>query len=300
MKSARNAMFLRIAFASTAIIAGAQASAQTTQPPAETQAIVAQAREAAEQLLAKPDARPERLYNAGVAMYRAGELGLARDLFEAAAGRGRADLASRSMYNRGTTRYAESLKEMQAAQQPGQASAPDSPQDTQQQVMETLERAVRELKDAVRADPANENARANAELAHRVLKELKQQQDKQQKQQKDDQKKDDQQKQDQQKQDQQKQDQQKQDQQKQDQQKQDQQKQDQQKQDQQKQDQQKQDQQKQDQQQQQQADGKQERKPMTKQEVERLLQKIRDKEKARMQEQLERQRVRTQPAPKDW
>ena len=39
---------------------------------------------------------------------------------------------------------------------------------------------------------------------------------------------------------------------------------------------------------------------MTKQEVERLLQKIRDKEKARMQEQLERQRVRTQPAPKDW
>ncbi len=270
MKSARNAMFLRIAFASTAIIAGAHASAQTTQPPADTQAIVAQAREAAEQLLAKPDARPERLYNAGVAMYRAGELGLARDLFEAAAGRGRADLASRSMYNRGTTRYAESLKEMQAAQQPGQASAPDSPQDTQQQVMETLERAVRELKDAVRADPTNENARANAELAHRVLKELKQQQDKQQKQQKDDQKKDDQQKQDQQKQDQQKQDQQKQDQ------------------------------QKQDQQQQQQADGKQERKPMTKQEVERLLQKIRDKEKARMQEQLERQRVRTQPAPKDW
>jgi len=275
MKPACHAQFLRIAVASAAmIVAGAHAAAQTTPQPADVQAMIAQAREAAEQLLAKPDARPERLYNAGVAMYRAGELGLARDLFEAAAGRGRADLASRSMYNRGTTRYAESLKEMQAAQQPGQSPSPDAQPDAQQQVMETLERAVRELKDAVRADPTNENARANAELAHRVLKELKQQQEKQQKQQKDDQNKDDQQKQDPQKQDQQKQDQQKQDQQKQDQQKQD--------------------------QQQQQTDGKQERKPMTKQEVERLLQKIRDKEKARMQEQLERQRVRTQPAPKDW
>jgi len=39
---------------------------------------------------------------------------------------------------------------------------------------------------------------------------------------------------------------------------------------------------------------------MTQQDVERLLQKIRDKERARLMEKLARERTRTQPAPKDW
>ena len=39
---------------------------------------------------------------------------------------------------------------------------------------------------------------------------------------------------------------------------------------------------------------------MSKQEVERLLQKIRDKERARVLDKLERERARTKPAPKDW
>ena len=39
---------------------------------------------------------------------------------------------------------------------------------------------------------------------------------------------------------------------------------------------------------------------MTKQEVERLLQRIRDKERARLLEKLSRERARTKPAPKDW
>ena len=232
---------------------------------------------------------PEMIYNEGVAQFRAGELERARELFAFAAARGNAATAARSMYNRGTTRYAEAFKTMQ-----GGETAPATPQsDTQQQTMAALEEALRELKDAARADPTNTDARANAELTHRVLKDLKQKQD--------------QQKQDQQKQDQQKQDQQKQDQQKQDQQKQDQQKQDQQKQDQQKQDQQKQDQQQQDQQQdqpqqqsQQQSQAAKEQKPMSKQEVERLLQKIRDRERQRMLEKVARERARTQPAPKDW
>ena len=218
---------------------------------------------------------PEMIYNEGVAQFRAGELERARELFAFAAARGNAATAARSMYNRGTTRYAEAFKTMQ-----GGETAPATPQsDTQQQTMAALEEALRELKDAARADPTNTDARANAELTHRVLKDLKQ------------------------KQDQQKQDQQKQDQQKQDQQKQDQQKQDQQKQDQQKQDQQKQDQQKQDQQQdqpQQQSQAAKEQKPMSKQEVERLLQKIRDRERQRMLEKVARERARTQPAPKDW
>jgi hypothetical protein len=239
---------------------------------------------------------PEMIYNEGVAQFRAGELERARELFAFAAARGNAATAARSMYNRGTTRYAEAFKTMQ-----GGETAPATPQsDTQQQTMAALEEALRELKDAARADPTNTDARANAELTHRVLKDLKQKQDQQkQDQQKQDQQKQDQQKQDQQKQDQQKQDQQKQDQQKQDQQQQDQQKQDQQQQDQQKQDQQKQDQQKQDQPQQQSQAAK-EQKPMSKQEVERLLQKIRDRERQRMLEKVARERARTQPAPKDW
>jgi len=39
---------------------------------------------------------------------------------------------------------------------------------------------------------------------------------------------------------------------------------------------------------------------MTKQEVERLLQKIRDRERQRVLDRLMRERARTQPAPKDW
>ena len=183
---------------------------------------------------------PEMIYNEGVAQFRAGELERARELFAFAAARGNAATAARSMYNRGTTRYAEAFKTMQ-----GGETAPATPQsDTQQQTMAALEEALRELKDAARADPTNTDARANAELTHRVLKDLKQ-----------------------------------------------------------KQDQQKQDQQKQNQQQdqpQQQSQAAKEQKPMSKQEVERLLQKIRDRERQRMLEKVARERARTQPAPKDW
>jgi len=262
----------------------------------------------AEAMLTAKDARAELLYNAGVEMYRAGELELARELFATAASKAKANIAARSMYNRGTTSYAEAVESMKVAGESGQ-----SPADAQKAVMESLERSLRELKDAVRADPSNTDARANAELAYRVLKELKKQQEQQQQQQ-------DQQKQDEQKQDQ-KQDQkngQDQDQQQQDQQQQDQQKND----DSQKQDEKqdgKQDQQQeqtngeQKDEQQQPQDGEQkqdeqqqaqtaeaDKKPMTKQEVERLLQRIRDKERARILEKLSKERARTKPAPKDW
>ena len=219
----------------------------------------------AEELLGAKDARPELLYNAGVEMYRAGELELARELFASAASKAKASVAARSMYNRGTTSYAEALQSMKSAGESGQP-----PADAQKAVMESLERSLRELKDAARADPSNADARANAELAYRVLKELKKQQDQQQQQQNDQQKQDQQQ---QQQNDQQKQDQQQQ---------------------------QQNDQQKQDQQQQQQQQAEADKKPMTKQEVERLLQRIRDKERARLLEKLSRERARTKPAPKDW
>lgn len=259
------------------------------------------------------NATPAQLYNAGVTAYRAKDFAAAREMFALAAAQGKADLAARSMYNRGTTQYAASVDAMAAAQAqaPGASAAPtpESQQQQQQQLMESLESALRELKDAARADPSNADARANAELAHRVLKELK----KKQEQEKKDQQKQDQQKQDQEQQDQEGKDQEskdpqsqeqkdqaKKDQEQKAQEKKDQDKkeQEQKKQDQQQEDQAKQEQQKQEQQQSQAEQA--EKKPMSKQDVERLLQKIRDREKQRIQEKLVRERAKTQPAPKDW
>ena len=242
----------------------------------------------AQALLTKPDARAESVYNAGVNMYRAGEFELAGELFAAAASNAKAMIAARSMYNRGTTSYAQSLKSMQTA-----GENPQPAPDAQQAVIESLERSLRELKDAVRADPTNIDARANAELAYRVLKDLKREQEKQQ--QKDEQKQDEEKKDDQKKDDEKKDDQKKDDEKK------DGDKKDDQKKDGEKKDEKKQDQSKpSDDKPQDKPQDKQDSKPMTKQDVERLLQKIRDRERARILDKLEHERARTKPAPKDW
>ena len=270
-----------------------------------------------------PPVRPERLYNAGVSMYRAGELELARDLFAAAAERAKAGVAARSMYNRGTTSYAEAVRAMESA---GRADGSTNPQELQKEVIDTLERSRRELTDAARADPRNTDARANAELAHRVLKELKKQQEQQQQQQQQQQQSQDQQQSGEQNEEQSQQNQQQNGEQPE---KNDDQKsesggeQDQPQQDQRRDGQEDQDQQR-DGQKGQESEAEESkpdqatpdeprtdeakpnqpkaenRKPMTRQEVERLLQRIRDKERARVMERMERERARTQPAPKDW
>ena len=242
----------------------------------------------AQALLTKPDARAESVYNAGVNMYRAGEFELAGELFAAAASNAKAMIAARSMYNRGTTSYAQSLKSMQTA-----GENPQPAPDAQQAVIESLERSLRELKDAVRADPTNIDARANAELAYRVLKDLKKEQEKQQQK--------DEQKQVEEKKDEEKKDDEKKDDQKKDGEKKDGDKKDDQKKDGEKKDEKKQDQPKpSDDKPQDKPQDKQDSKPMTKQDVERLLQKIRDRERARILDKLEHERARTKPAPKDW
>ena len=248
----------------------------------------------AQALLTKPDARAESVYNAGVNMYRAGEFELAGELFAAAASNAKAMIAARSMYNRGTTSYAQSLKSMQTA-----GENPQPAPDAQQAVIESLERSLRELKDAVRADPTNIDARANAELAYRVLKDLKKEQEKQQ--QKDEQKQDEEKK-DEEKKDDEKKDDQKKDGEKKDDQKKDGEKKDGEKKDEEKKDgEKKEDQPKpSDDKPQDKPQDKQDSKPMTKQDVERLLQKIRDRERARILDKLEHERARTKPAPKDW
>jgi len=309
------AAFLAVAVAIAIAIAGV-ASADVQPAPS------------IDELIADRATKAETLFNLGVERYRMGDLEAARTLFSAAATRGSASVAARAMYNRGTTRYVESLP----ADASPTASRAALGAGTPSQSTEVLERALQELKDAIRADPTNRDARANAELAYRRLKELKQEQ--QQDQQQQDQQQQDQQQQDQQQQNQQQQDQQQQDQQQQDQQQQDQQQQDQQQnqqqQDQQQQDQQQQDQQQQDQQQQdqqpdqqqqnqqqqdqqqqdQQQQGQQQQaaneraeqaeKPLTRQQVERLLQKIREREKARLTERARRERGKTAPADRDW
>jgi len=280
------AAFLAVAVAIAIAIAGV-ASADVQPAPS------------IDELIADRATKAETLFNLGVERYRMGDLEAARTLFSAAATRGSASVAARAMYNRGTTRYVESLP----ADASPTASRAALGAGTPSQSTEVLERALQELKDAIRADPTNRDARANAELAYRRLKELKQEQQQDQQQQ-DHQQQQDQQQQDQQ-QNQQQQDQQQQDQQQQDQQQQDQQQQDQQP-DQQQQNQQQQDQQQQDQQQQgQQQQAANERaeqaeKPLTRQQVERLLQKIREREKARLTERARRERGKTAPADRDW
>ena len=228
----------------------------------------------------------EVLYNLGVARFRAGDLTDAERLFRAAAERGRSEVAARAMFNEGTTAYAEVLRALSPeAPEKAQGGDPEAmtgaaQEDPLAQAIARLESGLRILKDAIRADPANDDARANAEFAQRLLRQLRQQQNQQQ----------------------QSQDQQNQDQQNQDQQNQDQQNQDQQNQDQQQQPQPQEGQEKDDST----AESKprptqaQERKPMTREEIERLLQRVRAKEAARIEKQMQEERARRKPAPKDW
>jgi Ca-activated chloride channel family protein len=320
----------------TAAAALACSAGISAQEPAARSTLAAEHARALLDAAADPTNAPpaERLYNAGVSMYRASEFALARELFAAAAERAKAGVAARSMYNRGTTSYAEALRAMQDAQGASPAGSPggsgQSPQsDIMGATIQSLERSLRELKDAVRADPTDADARANAELAHRVLKELKQQQQQQQQQSGDQDQEQNQQQDPQQNQDGQQQES----------------GQGEQPNDQEQNGQQDPQQRPQDGQQSdsnregdrneksdrtpeeesesksepkpepkpasnpdakptdetaQKADGKATPKPMTRQEVERLLQRIRDKERARLLERMERERARTQPAPKDW
>ena len=266
-------------------------------------------------------APPEAIYNAGVQMFRAGNFEAARDLFSTAASRGKESVAARSMYNLGTSGYADALKLLQPAEGGGAGSPPTdtssdgapvhpTPVNPRDQAISALEDALRELKDAMRADPKNIDARANAEMAHRLLKSLKEEQKQEQKNdEKKDEKEDD-----------------KQDEKNDGQQDKpqdgdgkpsDEQKQQEKEQQEKKnkddskgeKDDKKQDEKKDekpsddktpptDEAKQDQAKG--EQKPMSKQEVERVLQKIRDRERERIQARLQRERARTLPAPKDW
>ena len=142
----------------------------------------------AEALVANEPERAEHLYNLGVLQYRAGKLEAARESFRVSAERLSNTLAARSTYNRGTTRYREALASMEqgAANAPSPVMGGDqAAEDPQAQTIAALEESLQQLKDSIRATPSsvdNADARANAELAHRLLKKLKEQQKQDQKQ----------------------------------------------------------------------------------------------------------------------
>ena len=246
--------------------------------------------------------RDERLqYNLGVAAYRAGELETAARAFERAASSSNAQLTESALFNRGNVAYREALETVQAAQnqqreQAMQDGAPDPA--ALDAPIQALEQAIQHYRDAIGTAPGNRDARRNAELAHRLMKALEQEQEQQEEEQQQDQQQDqeqqDQEQQDQEQQDQQQQDQEQQDQQQQDQQQQDQEQQDQQQQDQQQQDQQQQDQEQQDQQQQDQQQQDQQQQDQQQQDQQQQDQQQQDQQQQDQQQQDQQQQDQQQ------
>jgi Ca-activated chloride channel homolog len=265
-------------------------------------------------------------YNMGVAAYRQGDFEKAAEHLKDAIGlTNDAKLRQNGIFNLGNAAYSQSLKAMQGQADPAQARQQLSDASTH------VKEALQQFKQAMDADPDDDDARVNAELSHRLLKQLEQMQEQMQQPQQD-------QNQDQQNQDQQNQDQQNEDQQSQGQQQQDPQQQPQQ--DQQKPNEnQEQDQAQQEEQQQQQGQSSEQpttqpepkpneaieaqpqdrpqtqpedqgdkpatsqpqpRKQMTREAAERMLQMVRDKERKRRQELARREAMKYAPAERDW
>ena len=135
-------------------------------------------------------------YNRGVAEYRAGKLDEAATSFAEAASRGDAALAADAMFNQGNATYQSALRALEggagadpasaaqdsvgAAQDP--AGAPAAQPDLKA-ATDAVQQALTHYKDAIAANPADVDSRANAELAHTLLKQLREMQKQQEQQQ---------------------------------------------------------------------------------------------------------------------
>jgi len=161
-------------------------------------------------------------YNRGVAEYRAGKLDDAAASFAEAAAQGDAALAADAMFNQGNATYQSALRALQGGaggaggtggaggaggQDPAAAppagpgappapGAPDAPaaEPDLAAATDAVSRALTHYKDAIAANPSDVDSRTNAELAHTLLKQLRElQQQQQQNQQSGDQQQDQQQ-----------------------------------------------------------------------------------------------------------
>ncbi|PQO46838.1 VWA domain-containing protein [Blastopirellula marina] len=277
-----------------------------------------------------PDS-PELLYNQAVAQYRNGQIDHARELLVQTMSGADQSLRAKTHYNLGNCDYAEAV---QLAQQdkPAAIERLKSALGNYRSALAADSGDADARANAQLAQMLIDQLQQEEEQQDQQQQDQQQQDQQQQDQQQQDQQQQDQQQQDQQQQDQQQQDQQQQDQQQQDQQQQDQQQQDQQQQDQQQQDQQQQDQQQQDQQQQdqQQSSGQPEEmqeeqpqdqkgqpsgvpqfgheeasemadsRPMTKEEAQKLLQSVRDRELMRRLQNQQNAERRYVPVDRDW
>ncbi|MGA1632195.1 MAG: hypothetical protein ACO4BU_08805, partial [Phycisphaerales bacterium] len=131
----------------------------------------------AEPLLAEARAvstDPRLAYNLGLCAFDGGRFGEAAAFFEEAALSADASLAQRAMFNQGNARYREGVELVEAASAPqdGEATAPAEAIESLQQALVPLRAALKHFRDAVRSDREDRDARANAELTHRTIREI--------------------------------------------------------------------------------------------------------------------------------
>lgn len=106
---------------------------------------------------------PELLHDKAAALFKLGRLDDARELWVRAAGLRDAAFEAQSRYNIGNCHYEKALEA--ASADPPQAPA----------ALKLLDEAVAQYRDALRLDPRNANARANLELAARLKKQIEEQ-----------------------------------------------------------------------------------------------------------------------------
>ncbi len=148
-----------------------------------------------EQAISQDDDNPSLSYNLAIARYRKGDVEIARQLFTKVAAAEDPELAAKARYNLGNADFAEAIQKLEQDQAVARKQ---------------LESAIENYRQALQIDRTDSDARANIELANRLIDQLQDEQ--KQDQSKEDQSKEDQSKEDQSKQDQSKQDQSKEDQ----------------------------------------------------------------------------------------
>jgi Ca-activated chloride channel homolog len=130
----------------------------------------------AEAAALKPESA-ELTYNLGVAQFRKGEHQAAEESFRQAASMATGELRNRAMFNMGTSAYAQALKGTQKNQTPAPAEGGADPlQGATASIKEAIEHFARTLAE----EPVDEDARVNGELAHRLRRMLEQLQQNQQ------------------------------------------------------------------------------------------------------------------------
>ncbi len=123
--------------------------------------------------------RPELAYNLGVARFRQGDHAGATESFKQAVSLSSGQLRNEALFNMGTSAYANALETLQKSQSEQQSPAPSSPSDGDasnpvETAKANLGEAIEQLTRAAAANPNNQDARINGELAHRLLKMLEQ------------------------------------------------------------------------------------------------------------------------------